>query len=80
MPFLHIRTINKNIDACDDGRDYADLGKARKAAIYAGGRIALSELNEGCTSTIIEVRLEETGGGLVDRFAVSTSVSDLKAS
>jgi len=78
MPFLHIRTINTTIDACDEGADYADMAAARKAAVHAGGRIALSELNAGIKSTIIEVRLQEPGGELVDRFAVSSSISDLK--
>ena len=79
VPFLHIRTINTELDARDDGADYADIDAAKKAGVHAGGRIALSELKNGRASTIIEVRLEETDGSLVDRFAVSSSVGDLKA-
>ena len=78
VPFLHIRTINAALDARDDGTDYVDMEAAKRAGVHAGGRIALSEIKNGRLSTIIEVRLEQTDGSLVDRFAVSCSVGDLK--
>jgi len=50
----------------------------KRAAVNAGGRIALSELRNGKGSIIIETRVEQTDGRLVDRFAVTRSVDDLK--
>ena len=78
MPFLHIRTVNNELDARDEGLDYPNMESARKAGVHAGGRIALSEINAGKPAAIIEVRLEQPDGELVDRFAISSSVGDLK--
>ena len=78
MPNLHIRTINRELDARDEGSDYPDVEAARLAGVRSAGSIVLDNLCNGGRNDAVEVRIEQSDGAVVERFVISSSVSELR--
>ena len=79
MPFLHIRTINASLDAREIVQTMPTWMLPKNAGVRCWRPDRAQRAKErNRKGVIIEVRLEQTGGKLVDRFAVTSSVGDLK--
>jgi hypothetical protein len=75
--FLIIQTTNGSFESTDGGSDYANLDKAKAAAVKGSLLIASEEIHAGETVSSIDVILKDLDGRQHHRMAISVSVAPL---
>lgn len=77
MGKLYICARVETFVARDEGRDYADLGEARRDAIKGAVEIAADAIAEDGPRKTVVAQVEEDSGRVLSRVSVTIAVDDL---